>query len=144
LLLPCKTTWEATITARTLEAGERVEVDYAGDPIEWYEIKTGEIDRAYVYVSDLVFSQLLFAWAAQDKKSRNWIASHRRMYAYYGGVPHVTVSDCLRQGVVKCHLYDPGLNEVYAHMAAHFSTAIVTARVRNSKDKACVSYCLLF
>ena len=129
---------EATITARTFEAGERVEVDYAGDPIEWYEIKTGEIHKAYVFVSGLGFSQLLFAWAAQDMKSRSWIASHRRMYAYYGGVPHVTVPDCLRQGVVKCHLYDPDLNEDYAHMAAHFSTAIVPARVRKPKDKAIV------
>ncbi len=41
---------EATITAREFEPGERVEVDYAGDPIEWYEIKTGEIHNAYVFV----------------------------------------------------------------------------------------------
>jgi hypothetical protein len=35
-------------------------------------------------------------------------------------------------------LYDPDLNEDYAHMAAHFSTAIVPARVRKPKDKAIV------
>ena len=64
---------EATITAREFEPGERVEVDYAGDPIEWYEIKTGEIHKAYVFVSGLGFSQLLFAWAAEDMKSRNWL-----------------------------------------------------------------------
>jgi hypothetical protein len=34
---------EATITAREFEPGERVEVDNAGDPIEWYQIKSGEI-----------------------------------------------------------------------------------------------------
>ena len=27
---------EAAITAREFEPGERLEVDYAGDPIEWY------------------------------------------------------------------------------------------------------------
>ena len=37
---------EATITAREFEPAERVEVDYAGDPVEWYEIKTGEIHKA--------------------------------------------------------------------------------------------------
>ena len=47
---------QTSITARTFEAGERVEVDYAGDPIEWYEIKTGEIRNAYVFVSGLGFS----------------------------------------------------------------------------------------
>ena len=127
---------EATVTAREFEPAERVEVDYAGDPIEWYEIKTGEIHKAYVFVSGLGFSQLLFAWAAEDMKSRNWLGAHRRMYEWYGGVPHVTVPDCLRTGVVKCHLYDPDLNEDYAYLAAHFSTAIVPARVRRPKDKA--------
>jgi transposase len=127
---------EATITAREFSPGERVEVDYAGDPIEWYEIKTGEIHKAYVFVSGLGFSQLLFAWASEDMKSRNWLGCHRRMYEWYGGVPHVTVPDCLKTGVVKCHLYDPDLNEDYAYLAAHFSTAIVPARVRKPKDKA--------
>ncbi len=127
---------EATITARDFDPGERVEVDYAGDPIEWYDIKTGEIRKAYVFVSGLGFSQLLFAWAAEDTKSRNWLACHRRMYAYYGGVAHVTVPDCLKNGVVKCHLYDPDLNQDYAYLAAHFSTAIVPARVRRPRDKA--------
>ena len=129
---------EATITAREFEPGERVEVDYAGDPIEWYEIKTGEIHKAYVFVSGLGFSQLLFAWAAEDMKSRNWLGCHRRMFEYYGGVSHVTVPDCLKTGVVKCHLYDPDLNEDYAYLAAHFSTAIVPARVRKPRDKAIV------
>ena len=33
----------ASVTAREFTAGERVEVDYAGDPIEWFDLKTGEI-----------------------------------------------------------------------------------------------------
>jgi hypothetical protein len=129
---------EASVTARQFEPGERVEVDYAGESIEWYEIKTGEIHKAYVFVAGLGFSQLLFAWAAPDMKSRNWLGCHRRMYEYYGGVSHVTVPDCLKTGVVKCHLYDPDLNEDYAYLAAHFGTAIVPARVRKPKDKAIV------
>jgi TnpA family transposase len=57
-------------------------VDYAGDTIEWYDIKTGETHNAYVFVSGLGFSQLLFAWAAEDMKSRNWLACHRRMFTH--------------------------------------------------------------
>src|ERR1700683_685810 len=30
----------ASVTAREIAPGERVEVDYAGDPIEWLELKT--------------------------------------------------------------------------------------------------------
>jgi hypothetical protein len=58
---------------------------------------------------------------------------HRRMFDYYGGVPHVTVPDCLKTDVLECHLYDPDLNEDYTYLAAHFSTAIVPARVRKPK-----------
>jgi len=57
---------QATVTAREFAPGERVEVDYAGDTLEWIEPKTGEIRKAYVFVAGLGFSQLLFAWAAED------------------------------------------------------------------------------
>ena len=76
------------MTAREFAPGERVEVDYAGDPIEWVELRTGEIHKAWVFVAGLGFSQLLFAWAADDVKSRNWLEGHQRMYVFYGGVPH--------------------------------------------------------
>jgi hypothetical protein len=113
-----------------------VEVDYAGDTLEWVDLKTGEIRKAYVFVSGLGFSQLLFAWASDDMKSRNWLGAHRRMFSFYGGVAHVTVPDCLKQGVLKCHLYDPDLNPGYAQLAIEYSTAVVPARAAHPKDKA--------
>lgn len=129
---------EASVTAREFDPGERVEVDYAGDPIEWVDLKTGEIHKAYVFVAGLGFSQLLFAWAAEDMRSRNWLGAHRRMFTYYGGVTHVTVPDCLKQGVLKCHLYDPDLNPGYAELASVYATAVVPARPAHPKDKAIV------
>lgn len=129
---------EATVIAREFAPGERVEVDYAGDPIAWLDLRTGELCEAWVFVAGLGFSQLLFAWAAEDMKSRNWLDAHQRMYAFYGGVPHVTVPDCLKQGVLKCHLYDPDLNPSYAALAAHYATAVVPARPGHPKDKAIV------
>jgi transposase len=127
---------QASVTTREFTAGERTEVDWAGDPIEWIDLRTGEIHKAYVFVSGLGFSQLLFAWATPDMKSAHWLACHRRMFEFYGGVTHVTVPDCLKQGVLKCHLYDPDLNPAYAALGAHFSTAIVAARPGRPKDKA--------
>lgn len=129
---------DAAVTARDFEPGERVEVDYAGDSIEWIDLSTGEIRKAYVFVSGLGFSQLLFAWAAEDTRSRNWLTAHRRMFEFYGGVAHVIVPDCLKQGVLKCHLYDPDLNPGYAELAAHYHAAVVPARAGHAKDKAVV------
>ena len=36
---------QATVTARDFEPGERVEVDYAGDTLEWIDLSTGEIRK---------------------------------------------------------------------------------------------------
>lgn len=127
---------QATVTAREFMAGERVEVDWAGDAIEWVDLKTGEMHKAWVFVAGLGFSQLLFAWATPDMKSMHWLACHKRMFEFYGGVPHVTVPDCLKQGVIKCHIYDPDLNPEYAQLGAHFATSIVPARPGTPKDKA--------
>ncbi len=57
----------ASVTAREFDPG--VEVDYAGDALKWIELKTGEVRKAYAFVAGLGFSQLLFAWAAEDMKS---------------------------------------------------------------------------
>ena len=87
---------EATVTAREFVGGERVEVDWAGDPLEWVDFKSGEIRKAWVFVAGLGFSQLLFARATEDMKSRSWLGCHRRMYAYFGGVPHIHRHKMLR------------------------------------------------
>ena len=129
---------QASVTARDFAPGERVEVDYAGDPLAWVDVRTGELHQAWVFVAGLGCSQLLFAWAADDMKSRNWLDCHQRLYAFYGGVPHVTVPDCLKQGVLKCHRYDPDLNPSYAALAAHYATAVVPARPAHPRDKAIV------
>lgn len=129
---------EAAITLRDFEPGERAEVDYAGGKVEWVDLKTGEIFEAVVFLGVLGYSQKIFAWAAEDMKSRNWLASHRRMFTAFGGVPSVTVPDCLKQGVIKCHIYDPDLNPAYSELAAHYGTAIVPARPKHPKDKALV------
>src|SRR5436305_14153434 len=61
---------EASITAREFAPGERVEVDYAGEPLEWIELTGGELGQAWVFVPGPGVSQLPFAWAARDMKRR--------------------------------------------------------------------------
>jgi transposase len=128
----------AGATVREFDPGSHVEVDWAGDPIPWIDLKTGEIHKTWLFVAGLGFSQLVFARATGDMKSANWLACHRRMYEYYGGVPAVTVPDCLKQGVLKCHIYDPDINPGYAQLARHYSTAVVPARPGHPRDKAIV------
>jgi len=128
----------ATVTLREFRAGEHCEVDYAGDKIDWLDSRTGEIHHAHVFVAVLCFSQKIFAIAHENEKKANWLDAHIRMFETYGGVPAVVVPDCLKNGVVKAHRYDPDLNQDYVEMVAHYNTAVVPARPKKPKDKALV------
>jgi transposase len=46
------------------------------------------------------------------------------------------VCDNLKSGVTKACRYEPELNPTYADMAAHYSCAVIPARVRKPRDKA--------
>lgn len=129
---------QQTVTLRDFAPGGHCEVDYAGDKIEWLDTKTGEIHRAHVFVGILCFSQKIFAVAHENEKKQNWLDAHRRMFEFYGGVPAVLVPDCLKNGVIKGHLYDPDLNPDYVDLAAHYGVAVVPARPRRPRDKALV------
>lgn len=128
---------KATVTLRDFDPGTHCEVDYAGDRIEWVD-RNGVVHEAHVFLGILCFSQLIFAWASPDEKSLNWLAAHQKMYGFFGGVPNVTVCDCLKTGVVKVHRYDPDLNPAYTELASHYKTAVVPARPRHPKDKALI------
>jgi transposase len=129
---------QRTVTLREFNSGEYSEVDYAGDKIEWLDTKTGEIQYAHVFVGILCFSQKIFAIAHEDEKKKNWLDAHRRMFEFYGGCPRVLVPDCLKNGVIQAHIYDPDLNPDYVELATHYGVAIVPARARHPRDKALV------
>jgi transposase len=127
---------DAMVVHREFKPGEYCEVDWAGKHLEWVSPRTGEIHQVSVFIGVLCFSQLIFAVAKENQKSRHWIEAHQEMYEYFGGVAHVTVPDCLKTGVTKYHLYDPELNESYIQCATHYGTAVVPARAYHPKDKA--------
>ncbi len=117
-------------------AGEKMFVDYAGATMEVIDGLTGEIRTAQVFVATLGASSYTYAEATWTQSLPNWIGSHTRAFAYFGGVPRQVVPDNLKSGVVKACLYDPEINRTYAGMAAHYDTAIMPARPRKPRDKA--------
>lgn len=126
------------VVHRSFAPGERCEVDYAGDKVEWLDTQTGEVFEAVVFVGILGFSQKIYAEATENQQGLHFVQSHVRMYNFFGGVPRLTVPDCLKQGVTRCHRYDPEINRSYGAMAKAMGTVIVPARPRRPKDKALV------
>lgn len=126
-----------TVTLREFDPGCYCEVDWAGDKIPWWDSR-GRRHEAHVFVGLLCHSQLVFAWAAPDERKHSWLTAHQKLFAFFGGVPRVTVPDNLKTGVIRAHLYDPDLNPTYLELARHYETAIVPARAKRPRDKALV------
>lgn len=126
-----------TVTLREFDPGTHCEVDWAGDKISWWDVR-GHRREAHVFIGILCHSQLIFAWASPDERKHSWLTAHQKMYAYFDGVPRVTVPDNLKTGVTKTHLYDPDLNPAYTELARHYGTAVVPARAKRPRDKAFV------
>lgn len=129
---------QATAVARDFEAGERAEVDWAGGTLTWWDRHKKKTHKATVFVGTLGYSQMIFAVAKDNMRSPSFLQCHRQMYEFFDGVPKVTVPDCTKTAVLKCHLYDPDLNPTYVEMAVHYGTAVVPARPKHPKDKALV------
>ncbi|MBK8909021.1 MAG: transposase [Rhodospirillales bacterium] len=86
---------------------------------------TGEVRAAQVFVATLGRRAYTYAEATWTQGLADWIGSHTRAFAFFGGVPAQVVPDNLRSGVAKACLYDPEINRTYADMAAHHDTAVV-------------------
>lgn len=115
--------------------GQQIEVDWAGTTASIVDRDTGEIEKAYVFVGALTYSQYAYVEAFPDQKQASWIEAHNHMLKYFGGVSQMIVPDNLKTGVTRSDWYSPELNRVYQEMATHYNTAIIPARVRKPKDK---------
>lgn len=117
-------------------AGEKTFIDYCGPTVPVICRNTGEIRRAQVFVAVLGASNYTFAEATWTQSLPDWIASHQRMFRFYGGVTELQIPDNLLAGVTDANRYTPVINATYAEMAAHYQTAVLPARPRKPKDKA--------
>ncbi len=116
--------------------GERVEVDWAGDPAHFTDPATGEIVNANVFVGVMPYSQYTYAEAFFDEKQAAWNTAHVHMFQFFGGVPKILVPDNTKTAVVHNKRWeDPQVNRSYHELAEHYGTAIIPARIRHPKDK---------
>lgn len=117
--------------------GERIEVDYAGTTIPIYDATQKEIiDKAYLFVGVLPFSQYMFAEAALNMKQEAWINHHINMFRYFGGVASILQCDNLKTGVISHPRYEEIIyNSSYQEMCEYYNTAVIACRVRAPRDK---------
>ncbi len=124
-------------------AGETTFVDYAGHTMPVVDRVTGEVRHAEIFVAALGASSYTFVEATWTQSLPDWLGSHQRAFAFYGGVTETIVPDNLKAGVTHPHRYEPDINRSYAEMAAHYGVAVIPTRVAKPKDKAKVETAVL-
>ena len=117
-------------------AGEKLFIDYCGPTVPIVDTTTGELRQAQVFVAVLGASSYTYAEATWTQELPQWIASHQRAFAFFGGVVELLVPDNLLSGVTKACRYDPQPNATYQELARHYGCAILPARPYKPKDKA--------
>jgi transposase len=122
-------------------AGEKLFIDYCGPTVPIVDATTGELRQAQVFVAVLGASSYTYAEATWTQELPQWIASHQRAFAFFGGVVELLVPDNLLSGVTKACRYDPQPNATYQELARHYDCAILPARPYKPKDKSHASYC---
>jgi transposase len=118
------------------KAGEKCFVDYCGPTVSIVCAETGEIHPAQVFVAVLGASNYTYAEATWSQSLPDWLGSHVRAFAYFGGCTEIVVPDNLRSGVTRACRYDPDLNASYQQWAEHYRVAVVPARPYKPRDKA--------
>ena len=74
-------------------AGERMFVDYAGATLVVIDASIGEARTTQLFVAVLGASNYTYAEAGWTQGLSDWIGSHTRSFAVFGGVPATVVSD---------------------------------------------------
>jgi len=121
---------------QTHTPGERLFIDYAGPTVEITEMHSGEIRQAQIFVAVLGASNYTYIEATWSQQLPDWIGSHVRALAFFGGTTELWVPDNLRSGVSKASRYEPDINPTYQDLAEHYGVAVLPARARRPKDKA--------
>lgn len=117
-------------------AGEKLFVDYSGKKPTIVDPVTGEIIPVELFVGVLGASNYTYAEATRTQQLPDWIGSHTRAFAFFGGVPAAVVSDQLKSGVTVPGRYEPGLHRTYEEFLQHYGTVGLPARPARPRDKA--------
>ena len=120
------------------EPGALMEFDFAGDPMYYVDILTGELVKCPVMVCRLPCSNYSYVEALISQKREHLIAALGRALAYFGGVTAMVKTDNMKQIVVKADRYEPSFDVLAEQWALHYNTTLTAARVRKPRDKASV------
>ncbi len=117
---------------------ERMEIDFAGEPMYYYDPINGQRITCPVLVCTLPYSDFGYIEPLQSAKLQHLIPALNRALAYIGGVTRMVVSDNMSQIVKRACRYEPSFTELAEQWAMYNDTFFKSTRVGKPKDKPTV------
>ena len=128
-----------TITAHfERKPGERMEIDWSGDKVYYFDKLSGEAISCYVFVAVIGRSGYTYMEVFRDTKSTSFLTGVIHALTYFGGVPKFLVPDNDKSAVIHHGKYEVEFNRAFQVLADYYNTIILPARVRKPKDKPLV------
>lgn len=118
--------------------GDKMEVDWAGDTMEYVDPYTGEMHCVYLFVATLPYSQYTFVKPTESQDSDAWIGCNIEALHFFGGSPRIIVPDNLKTGVTSNTPDEVVVNRTYREFAEHYGTAVIPTGVGKPKHKPSV------
>jgi transposase len=126
---------EATLSLEHVP-GDKLLVDYSGDPAQFVDRHTGEIIPAPLFVAVWAVSSKIYSEATKTQDKKDWLEAHVNALEAVGCAPAAFVPDNCKTAVIKACRYDPQKNREYCDLAERYNLAILPTRVKKPRDKA--------
>ena len=120
------------------QAGDRVQIDFAGKELSYLDTSTGELVSCPVLVCVLPYSGYTYVEALKSASQEHLFTALGRCMSYIGGVPKNALSDNMKQFVQKTNNYEPTFNLLCEQWSTYYNTTLSAARVAKPKDKPTV------
>jgi transposase len=120
------------------QAGDRVQIDFAGKELSYLDPSTGELVSCPVLVCVLPYSGYTYVEALKSASQEHLFTALGRCMSYFGGVPKNALSDNMKQFVQKSNNYEPTFNVLCEQWSTYYNTTLSAARVAKPKDKPTV------
>src|SRR5206468_1885566 len=82
-------------------AGAKLFVDYAGKKPTIVDAATGEVLAVELFVAALGASNYTYAEATRTQQVPDWVASHQRVFAFFGGVTEAIVPEYVARHIFE-------------------------------------------
>jgi transposase len=119
-------------------AGDKAEIDFAGEKLSYVDRHTGEIIYCPVLIGVLPYSGYTYADPLRNATLEHLVPSLNECMTFFDGVPLHMVSDNMRQVVTLSNRYEPTFTDLVDQWSVHYNTALLATRVARPRDKPSV------